>query len=341
MGLASIAALTGLVLNPFGAAPEVLQSGKPWFAFDAQGPVLQLVRVQKLPTKNCSAWVEAAASVPGDELIPLRSSDSAEVLYRDWQPWTERDLEPIRECDEYPCQVKLNSTEVESMKKTSDDDRVTKFHSLILDRIQRYIKTQARKGYEFPGDPVDPWALFEKRGFKPTVSRPSTPVLFARKLNFAPDKMLTMHQVLDRRVGKALPTASAPNIYEAVAWTRDVYTDHYFDSWGEWNSVQCDSSQGEVVVIESLLSEMDLLKSKSIFAHAAFGKYRSAFEENGKVFLNRQFERLKKLAEKLSTEPAAALPHAAPSPSVHVPVKSPSAHAPAKTKKERTSAVHQ
>ncbi|MFL5812189.1 MAG: hypothetical protein ACJ763_01315 [Bdellovibrionia bacterium] len=300
MGLASVAALTGLVLNPFGAAPEVLQSGKPWFAFEAQGPVLQLVRVQKLPAKNCSAWIEAATSVPGDELIPLRPSDTAEVLYRDWQPWTEKDLDPIRECDDFPCMVKLNSAEVDSMKKTSEDERVMKFHSLILDRTHRYIKSQARKGYEFPGDPVDPWALFEKRGFKPEVSRPSTPVLFARKLNFAPDKMLTMHQVLDRRVGKSSS--------EAVVWTRDIYTDHYFDSWGEWSSVQCDSSLGEVVVIESLLSEMDLLKSKSIFAHAAFGKYRSAFEENGKVFLNKQFERLKKLAEKLSTELAAPKP---------------------------------
>jgi hypothetical protein len=328
MGLASIAALTGLVLNPFGAAPEVLQSGKPWFAFDAQGPVLQLVRVQKLPEKNCSAWVEAATSVPGDELIPLHPSDSAEVLYRDWQPWTEKDLDPIKECDDFPCKVKLDSAEVEAMKKTPEDERVMKFHSLVLDRTQRYIKSQARKGYEFPGDPVDPWALFEKRGFKPGVSRPSTPVLYARKLNFAPDKMLTMHQVLDRRVGKILPAGAASTQYDAVSWTRDVYTDHYFDSWGEWSSIQCDSSLGEVVVVESLLSEMDLLKSKSIFAHAAFGKYRSAFEENGKVFLNGQFERLKKLAEKLSTELAAPLDK----------VNKPT---PAKKKKERPGAAHQ
>jgi hypothetical protein len=305
MGLGSIAALTGLMLNPFNTAPDLLQTGKPWYAFDDQGPVLQLVRVQKASVKSCKAWTDALTSVPGDELIPVRPSDSAETLKRDWEPWSEKDLEPITECDDFPCKVKFNAAEVEAMKATPQKERVLKFHSLVLDRVSRYVKTQARKAYEIPGDPVDPWKLMGERGFKTAVTRPETPALFARKLNFAPDKMLTMHQVLDRRVAKTAPSANA----EAVVWTRDVYTDHYFDSWGEWSSVHCDSSTGEVTLIQSLLSEMDLLKSKSIFAHAVFGRYRSAFEDNGKIYLDGQFERLKKLAEKLETEsPPASLP---------------------------------
>jgi hypothetical protein len=208
---------------------------------------------------------------------------------------------------------------------------VLKFHSLVLDRTHLYIQTQLRKGYEFPGDPIDPWKLFEQRGFKSSVNRPSLsvpPVLFARKLNFAPDKMLTMHQVLDRRSSKTVTSTN----YEAVVWTRDVYTDHYFDSWGEWSSIHCDASLNEVVIIESLLSEMDLLKSKNIFARAAFGKYRSAFEENGKVYLDGQFERLKKLAEKLESEPA---PTTAPS------AKTEAKHALVHKQKERPTAPHQ
>lgn len=306
MGLGSFAALTGLLLNPFNSAPDFLQAGKPWFAFDAQGPVLQLVRVQKVPTKDCKAWTDALTSVPGDELVPIRPGDNVENLKHDWEPWTAKDLEPINECDEFPCKVKLNASEVESMEKTPVKERVLKFHLLVLERVNRYIKTQARKAYEIPGDPIDPWKFFEARGFKSPVARPATPTLYVRKLNFAPDKMLTIHQVLDRRVAKteshpskgSSSKGSSSGSEEAVVWTRDVYTDHYFDSWGEWGSVHCDASQGEVVVVQSLLSEMDLLKSKSIFARAAFGRYRSAYEDNGKVYLDGQFDRLKKQVEK-------------------------------------------
>ncbi len=316
MGLGTVAAVTGLMLNPFASAPDLLQVGKPWFGFEDQGPVLQLVRVQKVSlkdsVKSCKAWIEALSSVSGDEWVPVRATDNAEALRQDWSPWTEKDLEPIQDCDDFPCKVKLDSAEVEAMKKASKTERVSKFHSLVLERLGRYLKTQARKAYEFPGDPIDPWKLFEARGFRSATVRPATPTLFARKLNFAPDKMLTMHQVLDRRFAKS------PSNTEAVAWVRDVYTDHYFDSWGEWTSVHCESgrgqsSTGEVVVIQSLLSEMDLLKSKNFFARAAFGRYRSAFEDNGKIYLEGQFDRLKKLAEKPeATERSASAEKLAP-----------------------------
>jgi hypothetical protein len=237
--------------------------------------------------------VEARFSISTAGLAPAGSPENADALRRSWTPWSEKDLEAIQDCDDFPCKVKLDQAEVDSMKKSSKEDRVLKFHSLVLERVGRYLKTQARKAYEIPGDPVDPWKLFEERGFKISASRPEAPVIYVRKLNFAPDKMLTIHQVLDRRVARTTGATSS----EAVAWTRDVYTDHYFDSWGEWSSIHCNASSGELVAIQSLLTEMDLLKSKSIFAHAVFGKYRSAFEEHGKIYLDGQFERLKKAAQ--------------------------------------------
>jgi hypothetical protein len=318
MGLGSFVVMTGLVLNPFGPfgpfgmTPDLLQMGKPWYAFEDHGPVLQLVRVQKMPVKSCKAWTDALVTPPAADskngLVPVRLSDNVDTLRRDWEPWTEKDLEPIKECDDFPCKVKFDATEVDAMKNTSPADRVSKFHSLVIARVTRYVKTQVRKAYEIPGDPVDPWKLFEEKGFKPNVARPQTPTLYARKLNFAPDKMLTIHQVLDRRAAEG---TIGPATTEAVVWVRDAYTDHYFDSWGEWSSVHCDANLKEVVIIQSLLSEMDLLKSKSLFAHAVFGKYRSAYEDNGKIYLDEEFERLKKTA--LKAEAETAQPSAVPS----------------------------
>jgi len=36
---------------------------------------------------------------------------------------------------------------------------------------------QERKEYEYPGDPVDPWAIFNKRGYRSDLKMPATPEL--------------------------------------------------------------------------------------------------------------------------------------------------------------------
>jgi hypothetical protein len=296
MGLGSVVAIAGLVITPFGDVSHLLQAEKPWYGFEPQGPVLNLVRLQKTPVKSCKAWSDALVAVPETGFTPVSVSDPSSTvknLQASWEPLSEKDLKAIKSCDEFPCKVKLNEPETTEMKKAKEPDRVGKFFSIVGSRLESYSKTQVRKGYEYPGEPVDPWKTLEERGFKTTLPRPEKPDLYARKLNFAPNKMLTMHQVLDRRV------ARSPQDTEAVVWVRDAYTDHYFDSWGEWSMISCDPSTHEAVVIQALLSEMDLLKSKGLFARAAFGKFRSAFKDNGKVFLDQQFDQLKKAAEKL------------------------------------------
>lgn len=292
MGLGSIALIAGLVLNPFGTGSDHLTPGKPEYAFEGQGPVLHLVRVEKVPAQDCKAWVDGLMSVPKGELTPIAGP---ETLRKAWEPLSEKELKAIKGCDGFPCKVKFNEAEAQAMKKASEGDRVARFYDLVTARMDQYRKTQVRKAYETPGDPprdpIDPWAMLESKGFKPAEKRPDQPVLFARKLNFNPEKMLTIHQIIDRRASRAVSGN------EAVVWVRDAYTDHYFDSWGEWSFVHCDPARKEVVVIQSLLAEMDLLKGKSIFAHAAFGRYRSAFQENGKTYLDTHFEALKKLPQ--------------------------------------------
>src|SRR5256885_12329648 len=53
-------------------------------------------------------------------------------------------------------------------------------------------------------------------------------------------------------------SVSAPSSFEkeATLWLRDVYTDHYFDSWGEWSHLTCrGTSKKEIVLIQALRSE--------------------------------------------------------------------------------------
>jgi hypothetical protein len=301
MGLSAFAAIAGLLLNPLGSVPDILQAGKPWYHFEDQDSVLQLIRARKVTVKTCKAWTEALTSVPGDDFVPVRPGQEASAYKSAWEPWGEKDLEAVKDCDDFPCKVKLDRTEVEAMKKAPEEGRMSKLFSLITDRLVQYRKSQVRRTYETPGPMIDPWKLFEERGFKSAEKRPETAALFARKLNFAPEKMLTMHQVIDRR---AQSNAAGT---EATVWLRDVYTDHYFDSWGEWESVLCIPPQGPsgstvVIVIQSVLADMDLLKSHNIFAHALFGKYRGAFEDNGKPYLDAQFNQLKKTAQKLEAD---------------------------------------
>lgn len=234
--------------------------------------------------------------VPAVELTPYKHSGD----FGAWEPWSGDELAKIQDCDHFPCAVKFDARETGKMKDTASKDRLPEFLKLVGERVDRYEKTQARSEYEFPGNPVDPWKLFDDRGYRISVPRPEPRAgalagpVFLRVLDFAPGKIQKMHQVVDRRVAVS-PIGSSGN--EAAVWLRDVYTDHYFDSWGEYGEVSCDPEQGLVYVIQSLIGEMDMLKKTGIVAAISRPKLRSAFEVNGKAYLTRLFEDLKKRAE--------------------------------------------
>src|SRR5206468_3927654 len=99
-----------------------------------------------------------------------------------------------------------------------------------------------------------------------------------------PGKIRALHQVLDQRF-----KASARRD-QATLWIRDVYTDHYFDSWGEWAQVRCESDG--IYLLQALLVDFDLLKKGDIFSGMMKGKMRSTFEENGKIYLEQRYERM-------------------------------------------------
>lgn len=282
-----------MTLVPFGSGTELVKKSNPWHGFADEGPVLTVLRVQKVPTvqgnPSCGNWVEAAARDDNATGKGIGASTSSwDASTREWQPWAEDELEAVTGCSKMPCQVKLNEFETAQMSAVSEALRPKKFHSLVQERVQRYQKSQERKEYEFRGDPVDPWKVFEKLGLKSPQAMQAKAELRVRKVVLAPGRVRSVRQVVDSRF------SASPDRRNATLWRRDVYTDHYFDSWGEWLDVRCDPEQGSVWITQAILLELDLMKKTDVMSKLMRSKMRGATEDNGAVYLDRWFDRLRK-----------------------------------------------
>jgi hypothetical protein len=291
-GAASVA-IAGLVIGSFGTLGDLLGKANPWRGFQADGFNLVVVRSQRVDSADCRRWIDALlADGRGKPVVP--TDDGWKDAWRSWEPWVEEDLEAVNECDDFPCDVKLDSSEAAEMKKVPEAARMAKFMALIEARSKRYLKSGERKEYEFAGDPVDTWAYLEKLGFRSQVPRPGKSELWVRKYNLDPKRMKTLHQILDRRAARAKSGS------EATLWVRDAYTDHYFDGWGEWATVACDA-EGKaprgVTIVHALHLEVDLLKKNDLFSRLARGKLRSAIEEKGGAYLDSVFDRIRDRAQ--------------------------------------------
>lgn len=292
--LAVASAATGLALAPFGNVSSLTQAKNPWHGFRAEDPVLWVVRAQKVESADCKNWIQALLDDSPKDAIEMKGTDEASFTqaWKAWGPWGEEDLSAVQECDDFPCAVKLDESEVKKMASVSAEARQQKFFSLVLNRISGYMKTQQRKAYEFEGDPVDPWKLLEKKEYS-SQTPTGSPAIWLRKLDFAPDKIRPIRQALDVRTSK---NSSGT---EATLWVRDVYTDHYFDSWGEWIQVSCQGPKNKTIYVsQALIVELDLLKKTDLISKMMRGKMRNAIQENGYIFLDHQFQRVKAKAAK-------------------------------------------
>ena len=287
-GARTLAAVAGLVLVPFGDVSEHLKHHNPWTGFDAQDANLVVVRAEQLSTGVCAAWTRAlGALLPG---APISIID-LEAL-KSWEPWNEEDLHSIRKCDSQPCDMKLGDGEVAQLKATPENGRLAKYQDFVVARAKGYLANQERKEYEFPGAITEPWSYFERRGFKTELKIPAEAHLFVRKLDLAPGQARTLHQILDRRI--------ATSSRETVIWVRDLYDDHYFDSWGEWTQLTC-SESGEIRLVQALFFEFDLLKKSDLISRIMRGKMKGAVETQGIAYLNRTFEKLRQDAAYFSS----------------------------------------
>ncbi len=301
--LGSWIAVTALALSPFGKVADLLQDKASWSATLDRDPVVLVYRLSQADAKECAPWIEALAHFPTgvQESVswskgipdPIVVKGALTKVLKAWEPWSGDDLDYIRNCKNFPCDIKFAEAETKAMEATPRDDRRAKFEALVSERVQRYFRTAERKEYEFPGDPLDPWEGFEKMGAsgRPKVPDPlNSMTLWARQLDFAPGEIKRVRQILDWRL------AVSPSRDQAAVWVRDLYTNHYFDGWGELFQLSCDPAKSKVTVLQVLSVELDLLKKSDLVSRMMRGKMRKAIEENGQIYLAREFERIKTAA---------------------------------------------
>lgn len=266
---------------------ELLAQASPWRGFEALDPYLSLVRLEKI-SKDCKG---ALARVEGLLPKPAASVLDAASLLKGWGERDEDYMSVVEKCDSFPCGVKLNAEEVGVLEKKQKKEREAAFRDVVLKRILQALKTGERKEFEFSGDPIDPFAFFVKKGL-PVLGALLGPKstlatqVWSRKLDLAPGKMRVLRQVVQSRFEKSAD--------EARLELRDLYTTHYFDSWGEWVQVQCDPAGGSGALIQALVIEFDLLKKNDLISMISKGKMRNGVRERGSQYLDQQAEQILK-----------------------------------------------
>lgn len=269
-------AAVGFAFNPFGQISEIKE---PWRGFDAKGPILLVAAIDpiNIGTSTCSIFLKTVQD--------YFSKNS--LTYKNWEPWSASDLEAIGSCDSSPCKIKLSPEEIKELVSVPESRRQEKYFVLVRTRMEEYEKNETRKRYERPEAPINPWAEFETRGFKSNLSRPSQKHLFTRVINLSSEEARPIRQVLDIR--------SAVSGNHLSFWIRDLYTAHYFDSWGEWIDLDCDEADKTVLLAQALLVEFDLLKNTNILSRLARPRMRKAIETQGGAYLLKRSEKIKQL----------------------------------------------
>jgi hypothetical protein len=266
-----------MTITPYGDIDDLLDKDAPWRVFRSDDPLLLAIRADRYAPVDCETWISTLIE-DRRGVTPFTPSESPN--WGSWIPFEGKELDAIQDCDHSPCDVKLDKLEGERMGKKSKGDRPSEFLSLILERARAYEKDGTRKPYEFSGGIGEPWSILEGRGLKTPLLRPSRGELGLRILDFKQSRMRPVRQLLDRR------TAVSKDGLQASVWIRDVYTDHYFDGWGEWANVRCLPEKKEVDVTLAVSIELDLLKKTDFFSSLAKGSMRDSVRTLSIDYLN-------------------------------------------------------
>lgn len=287
-----------LAAGPFGSIAAHLEERSPWSGYLSEGGYGLTIRAQKIGTR-CQEWSRALVSPAmaadhGAVFVSLTIKDAQAAEWQDrwlgtWKhfgPWSRDELQMIRECDQAPCRVKVSHPEGKRMDAAGESGRLVLFRDLVGDRVAHYLKTEERLETEVPGKPIEPWAFLEGKGFKPTaLKRPASPSLWVRQFREKKDDEVQIRQVVDLR------TAIKADASEAALWIRDIYSDHFFDSWGEFLHVAC-GADGTGALVQVLFLEVDLLKKTDLLTRIARGKIRSSLEERGRAYQEAELKTL-------------------------------------------------
>src|SRR5437868_5524868 len=111
-------AIAGIILGSFGGMADVLKTSNPWHGFQsADAPNVVSFRVQHVDRASCPAWVTAfTADVRGVKVPVVKGEHDWKEAFKSWEPWNEDDLNAVKDCDDFPCDVKLDSKEAAAMK---------------------------------------------------------------------------------------------------------------------------------------------------------------------------------------------------------------------------------
>lgn len=257
----------------------------PTRTFKTHDPILTSVRTQIVEGADCGKWMKALVGDRRDMTMFSLAKDEKKQNWDGWKPFEGNEKDAVEDCDHFPCDVKLDSAETEQMKSTARDGRVPKYLSLVYARVRDYLKSGQLKPFEFPGGISDPWTELEKQGLKSTLEQPKSAVLEVRRIDFKESRMRPIRQILDRR------TTVSQN--EASVWIRTVYNDHYFDGWGEWGDVRCDTRKKSAIVTLAVLIELDLLKKTDLWSSLSKGSMRDGVERLSQNYEDQWFEELK------------------------------------------------
>lgn len=257
-------------------ASALWKPGNPKFTekgsrdFETDGPMLRSIRVSKraIPTsETCASQLKRIQDHPiGLPFAPFEAN-----RFAGWGEWKD-DLDVVEGCGEFPCKIKFDESETLAIAAKPKESRLAETLKQVEGRVLDYSKTFRRKGYDLPEDAVDPWKTFTSHGHVlPPELLKAKPAFFARKLKFGDGDYHPIRQIFDERT---LVTKD-----RLVRISRDVYTAHYFDGWGEWLEARCSKDGKTLFLLQDLLMEFDLLKNTDFFSRIARPKMRQGVDQ--------------------------------------------------------------
>ncbi len=222
-----------------------------WEGFIPEDPVLWMLRVE--------------SRVGGCD--PQRRN----LVASPWGEWSDNERSAVVDCTSAPCKVKLDAKEAAALAAVEAPARPKRYLELVESRVKRFTLGQIDR-YEFDEKPRDLAALLAERGFamtKPTRTEERRKYGFLQR-----DDVFPIRQVLLVATQGAVTRKTA------------AYTDHYFESWVEWQEWDC-SDKGRATLLLILGVELDLLKKNDLFSRLARGSMRSAVESGAREFLKK------------------------------------------------------
>ena len=227
---------------------------------------------------------------PAEGLSEINPSQSGFDLSQAWGNAEQKFKKAVEECSILPCDVKLAASEVAQMAAVAQEQRMAVWAKLVQARVTNYLKTQLRSAYEFPGGISDPW---DGEKWNDAHSQ-----YFVTTLTFLGPSYRNVRQVLNREWKTEV---LVDGTWVGRLRMRDLYSAHYFDSWGEAYELRC-LPGGKLKVRGGLAVEVDQLKATDFLSKLGRNKLKSAFFERSEKYLSENMRTLMKLLKE-ATQP--------------------------------------